>query len=366
MKIFIVNRHKDDILGGSEIQCDIIARNLTKMGVEVIYVAMQSNHPFDLLYKVVPVQTYTPNGFDTLIKEYKPDVVYWRYNKINLKSAVRVSHVNDVKFIFSLSHVNDVSKWRWHWEPTIKKPIYSLKQLVASIKNSIRSSWNHTAYKEIDGVVSLQGIFIPMLPPRFNETNAICIHNSMEFIPSCEFKWPKPYVVWVANLKAPKRPEVYIRLAKELEKEGVDFLMIGKIQEPAYNYVNDASQLPSNLHYLGMKPVHDVDAILLNSLFMVHTCIPEGFGNNFIQAWIAGKPTISLSFDPDGLIEEYQLGYISHSFDRLVVNTQQLIMDEETREKMGKRAHQIAQEMFSPERNTQRLFDFVQKKIGNE
>ena len=365
MKLFIVNRHKDTILGGSEIQCDIIARYFTKVGVEVIYIAMQSSHSFNLSYKVIPLQAYSPIAFGKLLKEHKPDVVYWRYNKINLKSAVRVSHINGIKFIFSLSNVNDVSKWHWNWEPSLTKPLYSVKQLFSSIKNSVRSFWNHLAYYEIDGVVSLQDIFIPMLPQRFNETNAISIHNSMEFLPSCSFQWAKPYVVWVANLKPNKRPEVYIHLAKEFENDGVDFLLIGKIQDPAYNYVNDTSLLPKNLHYLGLMPVHDVDAILQNSLFMVHTCIPEGFGNNFIQAWFAAKPTISLSFDPDHLIETHQLGYISYSYQNLVEHTRQLIQDEPLRKDMGERSRALANELFVPEKNSEKLYQFITALVNN-
>ncbi len=37
MKIVIVNQHIQDVIGGSEIQCDLIAANLTSLGHQVTY-----------------------------------------------------------------------------------------------------------------------------------------------------------------------------------------------------------------------------------------------------------------------------------------------------------------------------------------
>jgi hypothetical protein len=37
MKILIINQHISDALGGSEMQCDLIAHGLTNLGHQVIY-----------------------------------------------------------------------------------------------------------------------------------------------------------------------------------------------------------------------------------------------------------------------------------------------------------------------------------------
>ncbi|MBO6252146.1 MAG: glycosyltransferase family 4 protein [Bacteroidaceae bacterium] len=359
MKIFIINRHKDDILGGSEIQCDIIARNLTKMGVEVIYVAMQSNHDFKLPYKVIPMTKYSPKEFGSFLFRHRPDVVYWRWNKTNLLSALRTTHKYEIKFVFSLSHVNDVSKYRWHWEPKWRLPIYSAKTFLYSIKQSVLGYWNYQSFGEMDGVVCQLNSYFEKLPKRFNASNSILIRNSIDFQLGTNFLWPRPYVVWVANLKGPKRPELYIRLAKALEGENVDFIMIGKIQDSAYNYVNDSSRLPTNLHYLGKKSTQEVNAILFNSLLMVHTCMPEGFPNNFIQAWSAGKPTITFSYDPDGIIEKFEIGFVSRDFEHFVEQTRTLIYNPELRNGMGQRAKAMAEKSFDAEINTTKLYSFL-------
>ena len=59
----------------------------------------------------------------------------------------------------------------------------------------------------------------------------------MEVKSNDHFIWDKPYVVWVANIKHPKRPECFIELANRSNNMEVDFLMIGKIQDHNYDYI---------------------------------------------------------------------------------------------------------------------------------
>ena len=55
MKVLLVNRHMDTILGGSEIQCDLIARKLLEFGHQVSYLALQSKNTLSHEYKVINI-----------------------------------------------------------------------------------------------------------------------------------------------------------------------------------------------------------------------------------------------------------------------------------------------------------------------
>ena len=137
--------------------------------------------------------------------------------------------------------------------------------------------------------------------------------------------------------------------------------MIGPIRNKVYNYITDRQQVPSNFYYLGEKSVADVNSILKNSLFMVQTCDVEGFGNNFIQAWQQGRPTLTLYFDPENVIEKNKIGFYSKNFDQLVNDADILMSDDELRKSMGEQAKDFAEKNFKPKTNTRILEDFFNK-----
>ena len=172
------------------------------------------------------------------------------------------------------------------------------------------------------------------------------------------FEWKRPYVLWVANLKFHKNPEKFVELAEHFEESGVDFLMVGKIQDNRYAYLQSSENLPRNLYYLGPKSLEEVNGMLKSSLFLVHTCDPEGFGNNFIQAWLQAKPTISLYFDPESIIYNNRLGFVSGSLEQMAKDVKKLIKNEQLRIEIGQRAKNFAQQHFDPEPNVRKLDRF--------
>ena len=92
---------------------------------------------------------------------------------------------------------------------------------------------------------------------------------------------------------------------------------------------------------------------------MVHTCsTEEGFGNSFIQAWLQGKPTVSLYFDPNSIITENSLGYISKSMEQMRKDVKRLIEDPVLRSEMGKRARNYAHQELNIENNIRVLEKF--------
>ncbi len=359
MRLLIANRHMDDVLGGSEIQCNLIATNFIGFQDQVIYLALEAKKEIRKEYQVIGMPVFTKKLFENVIIETKPDVIYWRYNRKHLKAAVTVAKKYNIRFIYSLSHINDVTRWTWNWEKNNSIPS-SIMNCLSSFKQACEGAWNYSAIQNVDGVVSLQRKLLDYLPKKFNNSNSLCIYNSMLFLPTNCFSWKRPYITWVANIKTAKRPEKYIELAERLKDTGVDFLMIGKIQDDSYNYIKDSNNLPSNLYYLGPKPVHEVDEILSKSLLMVHTCSPEGFGNNFIQAWYAGIPTVTLEFDPDDIIRDNNFGFsCNNDFEKLVNVIRKLIEDKKLREEIGYRTSIFANKMFDSELNAKRLKEFL-------
>jgi glycosyltransferase involved in cell wall biosynthesis len=182
------------------------------------------------------------------------------------------------------------------------------------------------------------------------------------FLRSTPFEWPRPFVAWVASLKSDKRPEVFVELARRCQDLELDFLMVGRLVETHYRGVLDVA--PANLHYLGEVEPPAVNGLLASSLMLVHTCKPEGFGNNFMQAWLQGKPTLTLEFDPDGLIEDRGLGYRTDTLDGLEQRVRELCFDEPLRAEMGRRARELVDADFDQVANGRRLLEFFEQLLA--
>lgn len=358
MKILIINQHKQNALGGSEIQCDLIAKHLKKLGNDVTYVAINGkSQNYNTNYKVYPIENISIKKLIKVINIKKPNIIYWRYNKRFLLKASIISRLKGVKFVFSLSSNADVTKWVF---PQIKRDNNFIKQKIQKIKvlrRALIGRINYLGFYFTDAVVTLNKDFLKYLPKSVE--HKAYIKNSMELKLNDVFNWDKPYVVWVANIKKHKNPEVFIELSKKFKDYPIDFLMIGKIQDDYYNYILDKENIPNNLYYLGAKDPYEVNSILKESLFLVHTCNPEGFGNNFIQAWLQSKPTISLYFDPGNIIENKKLGFYSRNTQQLYRDVNYYLSHKSVREADGVRARNFAIKEFSPQSNIKQLQDFL-------
>lgn len=350
MQIAIVNRHASDVLGGSEIQCDNIATGLQNRGHFVTYIAPGGTQykDYNRTYCVKPVEP-TGKSIAKAVLTSNPDVVYWRLNRYMLFQAARIISSHHIPIVFAVSHIRDTQ--RFQHTSNMNTP----KGLIRAAKELLTNAYNYAGFKYVSAATSLNPDFLGLLPI----SHQVHVPNSVT-MDSVPFSWPRPYVVWIANLKAAKRPELFVRLAARLERTGVDFLMFGQIQAEEYN--NIGNEPPSNFHYLGPCTFEESNGVISGSLLLAHTCRPEGFGNNFIQAWLAGKPTVSLGFDPGGYIEQEKLGGFAHDdFESFVSIIEALLCNDAERQEVGTRARTFAEANFS----VQRTVDTLEKVLDD-
>ncbi|MEX2347522.1 MAG: glycosyltransferase family 4 protein [Balneolaceae bacterium] len=352
MKILIINEHIEDKLGGSEIQCDLIARQLVKIGHEVYYLAMRGKRKDyqSTLYKIIPVSEVNTKEFYEVIDSIKPDVIFWRYYKRKLYQVTKKLKKTGYPLIFSVSHEVDVRKYRW--ELLIPK-----KKFKTYINNSFKffgNIYQFRGFYYVAGVVNQCRSFMG----RVGSRKEIYFPNSMNE-EEISFNWNRSYCVWVSNLKKRKNPEEFLYLAEKLISRDIDFLMVGAIQDNEYSYFKEASNLPENVKYLGPKSIQEVNGIIKSSMLLIHTCSPEGFPNNFIQAWHYGKPVVSLNYDPDNMIESERLGFFSRSKDQFVRDVEKLIDNKSLREEIKVRAKKISNITFDKHKNIKKLEKFM-------
>lgn len=354
MKILIVNHHLQDIVGGSEIQSDLLAGHLHASGHEVVYFAVQGKQScYNAPYVVEPGEL-DRGGLRRALVRYTPDVVYWRFNRRKFLPAVLVCKRLKVKIVFAVSSGSDLLKWSHRGAFRQLSFFQKLSHLYPVLRHILVMRLHYWGYHFVDGVIAQLDRQTGHLPVR----REIVIPNSVDAT-SSPFQWEKPFVVWVGSFKPVKNPDLYIELAHHFQHAGVDFLMLGQLKAP-YEKLLGGLTCPPNLHCLGLRPYHEVNGIIRRSLFLVQTSEIEGFPNVFIQAWMQAKPTVGLYYDPDGLVQTHRLGFISGSMEQLIQDTATLIEDAALREQIGQRARQFAETRFTPEQNIPKVEAFLQ------
>jgi glycosyltransferase involved in cell wall biosynthesis len=138
-------------------------------------------------------------------------------------------------------------------------------------------------------------------------------------------------VIWIANFKSWKQPEIFVRLARNLRAYGeVRFVMVGAPAAASGNeywqkgLMQDIQNTP-NLRYVGPQSHAEVNELLARAHVFVNTSTHEGFPNTFIQAWLRDVAIVSLHVDPDQVLEREGVGIAAHSESRLAPAVRELI-----------------------------------------
>jgi glycosyltransferase involved in cell wall biosynthesis len=149
-------------------------------------------------------------------------------------------------------------------------------------------------------------------------------------------------VLWVSNLRALKRPELALELARQLPD--VKFTLAGGPMPGGQTYHDDvvaaAARLP-NVTMLGAVKYHATGALFDRARIFLNTSSIEGFPNTFLQAWVRGVPVVSF-FDPDGLNQRLSLGRVAKSLDDMREAIRSLLENEDLRRQLGRRAREFA------------------------
>jgi glycosyltransferase involved in cell wall biosynthesis len=134
-------------------------------------------------------------------------------------------------------------------------------------------------------------------------------------------------VLWVANLRALKRPELFVQVAQKLPD--LRFHLVGGAMRDEPDVAARLQQLAAsvpNLQLRGRLGYQDTLALVARARLFASTSLTEGFPNTFLQAWARGVPTVSF-FDPDGLATRHGLGVRVASVEQMAAQIQSLLAD---------------------------------------
>jgi len=344
-------------LGGSEVQVryimaymrrwtehelSMICRN-TKMSVEhgVPISRTSPLWPFGRYFKAADYISVRK-----LLRRLKPDVVYARRGTPLVGFAAEYCRRFDKRLVFHIAAVEDVVRPRF--------------RAIDSIPKRLERPLYEYGLRRADVIVAQANYQTALLQQNYGLACSAVLPNFHPVPASVEKEVNTRTVLWVANIKSVKRPEIFVNLARKCESiENTEFVMIGAIQDRRYRGIlKEASEL-SNFRYLGPQPLEAVNRHLELGHLLVNTSREEGFPNTFIQAWLRGVPVVSLEVDPDEMLMEHGMGICCDgSLDQLATTVKALLENSDKLRSLASNVRAIAMDMYS-ERNCESLVKLI-------
>jgi glycosyltransferase involved in cell wall biosynthesis len=336
-------------MGGSEFQVSCIVERLVELNrYDLFYLARRVKPGFvSSGYEVVKVADW--RGFRRFgefldapklanaLKTIKPDVIYQRVGCGYTGIAAYYARRSGCKFVWHVAHEMEVEPFNRVVSKNMGFRYIDKQVLEYGIRHATDIIVQTRRQQEL-------------LKQHYNRTPTVRIENGHPFPREKIAKAKAIEIVWVANLKPWKQPEVFARLARDLEpSHDVRFTMIGSSAWSAERHAEFLRQIENqrNLTYLGGCTQDEVNAALARAHIFVNTSVHEGFPNTFIQAWMRQVPVVTLNVNPDDVLTDKRIGLISNTYEKMKQDIAYLIENPDVRHKMGADAQTYAFATYS-------------------
>lgn len=153
-------------------------------------------------------------------------------------------------------------------------------------------------------------------------------------------------ILWVGRMEPNKRPELYLKLAKQFPRE--QFVMIAPKQKHLAEYFDEVfndTRNVKNVQFNERVPFDKIQNYFNKAKLLVCTSEYEGFPNVHLQACIGGTPIVTLNINPDNYINKNNIGYCAETvFEKMINYVETLLNDESDWEKKSANAFRYAKE----------------------
>ncbi|MDG4714775.1 glycosyltransferase family 4 protein [Winogradskyella marincola] len=348
----------EQAMGGAELQIYYLIKHLKTAGYEVHYVFEDKKIPYKNilnvqlhpLHAIKIKKTFGQRWFlykaqlEKKLNEIKPDAIYTRLYSSWGGFAADYSLSNDCKYICAVASDNDLK--------VIKNVNLLLKPF-----NIVERYYANRSYKKATFVLVQNNFQAQRLKGKYNR-EGVKVNQSTEFVNEEDIRKERSpiNVLWIANFKKLKRPELFIQLVERLRSfSNINFKMIGRGTDDYKVLLNKSCLRFENFEYLGEMSNKEVNKLLLKSHILVNTSDFEGFSNTFVQAWMRKVVVLSMNSNPDHILTTKKIGYVCPTVDLLAEKIEILLQNSELRKAMGQKAYNYAVSEHDVEKNINKV-----------
>lgn len=333
--------------GGAEVQAWFLAKELSSRNYEVHYIC-QTLVPgkINTSEKLEGVNVHKlkrsgkfpvldQNKYFTKLTEVKPDIVIQRMTS-NVSGVIgKYCKKYGKKFVW-IATDDYVPYKSFHKNNFIRyqnlKNTNPVKYIVFYINALINDYFREKGMKNISKAFTQNDSQKSILKENFGLDSFRMFSGHpepVEILPAVE-KFKKKKVLWAANLGRRKRPELFVELSKKLNDKNINCVLVGGAADK--DYVNSLfKEKPDNLTTTGKLSFDDALKHFDDAAVFVNSSTKEGdgFPNTFIQAWLRGVPVVSFAVNPNKIITENNLGYLSGSIEDAAEKIESLLQNEQ-------------------------------------
>jgi glycosyltransferase involved in cell wall biosynthesis len=322
-------------MGGAQFQAKCILDVLAESGeFETSYLARVVPEQRDWgSYRIVPFGAGLPGRVvGTLLqlpslyfalRRLRPQVVYQRCLMPYTGLCALYSAISGARFVFHVASDGDVHRpRRAGWSP-------------GALLRTLSRRISEFGMRHADAIVVQTEDQARILQSEYGLAATVVVPN---FHPLADHRSevgsrPRLRVLWVANLKPIKNPEMFVDLAEAFagREHSPDFVIIGRPGDPErYKTLHERIARLPNMTYLGELSVDEVNDQIENSDLVLNTSFAEGFPNTFIQAWLRAVPVLSWRVDPDGCLSREGAGILAGTLKEMVSAIESLDADHDS------------------------------------
>jgi glycosyltransferase involved in cell wall biosynthesis len=337
-------------IGGAQYQAKLLVDHLVSTGeFKVYYLARRVNDNYIpdgySIVKIPGPDIVQPYRFfkDTpallnILGSIKPDVIYQQIGCAYTGIAAYYAKRNKCRMVWRVS--SDMNLIR-----TLPRPSYNM------IYESIDRAMMAYGIRNANSIIVQTPHQGKLLELNYRRKADAVIRNFHPYPVETSDKCLPIKILWVANFKKLKQPEIFIRLAQDMGgRDDVQFIMVGAGESGTKWFAKLEEKIKpiNNLYYTGPLPQNDVNQLIAKSHILVNTSQYEGFSNTFIQAWMRKLPVITLNVNPDGIFNHNEIGFCADGdYSRLLSYTRYLACDHNRLQEMGNQAQQYAFDYYS-------------------
>jgi len=287
-----------------------------------------------------------------ILNEEKPDLIYQRVAYSVTGIAAKYCQEHGRPLIWHIDSKRDVEMKKLSISRRILVDYFEKKYLEFGIKNA-------------NCIIGQEDYHNEMLVRNFGKECTVILNSVLPVEKKQIVKTLPIRVLWIANIKPLKQPELFMDLAYQFKEDNsVSFIMVGRSATGNYQAkLEKRMQRLSNLEYKAELPIDEVNDLLRESHLFVNTSLYEGVPITFIQAWMREVPTVSLNVDPDDMIKKNKLGFHSGSFEQMVKDVRFLIENKKVRGEMGRNARKYALREYDIEKNVPKYVELFERMV---
>ena len=346
-KICVVTLHQSEAYGGgAEHQIDYLIDHLMPLDRYDVYYLARNTDPSapSTGYEIVPIghkngtlkfgYSIDAVSLYRALLTIRPNVIYQRVACAYTGVCAFYARRHGARFVWHVAHDSDVDGSR---------SLFGTNPLARSLE-ALAVGY---AIERADAIVVQTHQQAQLLHGNYGREADAVISNFHPKPAETVDKSGAATVLWIANLKRWKQPEVFVRIAAALQHlRGVRFVMVGApataSRDRGWNAgLMHAIAATPNLEYLGPRTHDQVNELLARSHVLVNTSNQEGFPNTFIQAWMREVPVVSF-VNPDGVLSRENVGIHARTEEGLVDGVRLLVTDPRKRLEYAQRAHVYA------------------------